>query len=105
MTSTVAINSHRYDRALRAIIWSDLLLSAVTVVAAVLVVPVLMLTPVPASARPYLVVVLLVDAVLLGGLGALGAALLMLRLRDGWSSLPPGLRLPLPRFMRPEPTG
>lgn len=92
----------RYDTVLRAVMWLDAFWSVAFVLAVLLVVPVAAILHIPETARLIAGVVALVAAVLLAACGAVTAVLLMARMRDGDYHLPVGLRLPLPRPMRPD---
>jgi hypothetical protein len=92
----------RYDTTLRVVMWLDAFWSVAFVLAALLAVPVSATIHAPGAARLVAGVVALVAAILLAACGAVTAVLLMARMRDGDYDLPVGLRLPLPRSMRPE---
>jgi hypothetical protein len=95
------VPAFRYDAGLRAVIWTDALLSAALALVAVLS-PVMIVFPLPSAATTAIGVVVLAAALVLAGLGAVTAVLLGARMRAGHGHIPPGLRLPLPAAMRPD---
>jgi hypothetical protein len=92
----------RFDTTLRVVMWLDAFWSVAFVLAALLAVPVATIAHVPGAVRLVAGVVALVAAVLLAACGVITAVLLMARMRDGDYHMPVGLRLPLPRVMRPD---
>ena len=91
----------RYDASLRVVIWTDAALSAALALVAVLS-PVVIVLPLPPGATTGVGLAALAAAVVLAGLGAVTAVLLMMRMRAGHGFVPPGLRLPLPAAMCPD---
>ncbi|MCD2192102.1 hypothetical protein LQ327_01680 [Actinomycetospora endophytica] len=104
MKTEPTVPAFRYDAGLRAVIWTDALLSALVAAAAMLS-PVVIVFPPPPEAATVIGVVVLVAALLLAALGAVTAALLGARMAAGHGHIPPGLRLPLPAAMRPDLPG
>lgn len=98
-----ASGSLRFDRMLRAVMWLDAFLSVALVVVCVITTPIIATVGVPPSIRFALGLAAMVCAALLASLGAITAALIMSRMRDGQYLLPLDLRLPLPSSMRPTP--
>lgn len=92
----------RYDRTLRVVMWLDAFLSVAMVGVCLLALPFLAVLDVPRGL--FLAVGLggIVAGVLLATFGAVTGVALLLRMNDGHYLLPAGLRLPLPRPMRPD---
>lgn len=101
VNSTPVVPAFRYDASLRAVIWTDALLSAALALVAMFS-PLLVVLPLPAAGAITIGLVVLAAALVLSGLGAVTALLLAARMRAGHGHIPPGLRLPLPAAMRPD---
>ena len=94
--------STRYDGTLRVVMWLDAFWSAAATLVAIggsVVVGVLGL---PQGAFTVVGVAALVAAVFLAACGAITGVLLMLRMNAGHYTMPPDLRVPLPRGMHPQ---
>ena len=91
----------RFDRTLRAVMWMDAFLSVWTVYTCMAAAPVVAAVGLLQALRPAVVVVSIAAAVLLAAFGAITGVVLMVRMAGGDYLLPPDLRLPLPRPMRP----
>ncbi len=91
----------RYDAGLRVVIWTDALLSAAVTLVAVAS-PVVIVLPLPPPATAVVGIAVLAAALVLAGLGAVTAVLLVARMRAGHGHIPRDLRLPLPAAMRPD---
>ena len=102
MTPTRAPEESRFDRTLRTVMWLDAFLSVGLVAVGLLACPLLATVGVPAGLRFALGLGVIVCAVLLAAFGAITAVIIMMRMRAGQYLLPIGLRLPLPRPMRPS---
>ena len=104
-TSPRPAHPARLDRTLRVVMWLDAFLSlamvAVCLLAGAVAAP-LATVGVPRALATALVVTAIVSAALLAAFGAVTAVALMIRMSGGQFGLPPGLRLPLPRVMRPD---
>lgn len=97
-----ATTAARFDRTLRAVMWTDAFLSAAVAVLAAVASPIVAAVGLPAGARLSLAAVALGCAGLLAACGAVTAVLLAVRMQQGYYGLPAGLRLPLPKVMRPS---
>jgi hypothetical protein len=104
MTTDATIESVRYDRTLRIVMWNDAFLSIALVVAGVLASPLVAVLGLPHAVVLTVGLVTIGVAVLLAAFGAITGVLIMLRMHAGHYLLPTRLRLPLPAVMRP-PTG
>jgi hypothetical protein len=102
MSESNACRPVRYDRTLRAVMWTDAFLSAAVVIVGVIESAVVAAFGVPRGMTFALGLAVIVCAVLLAILGAITGVLLMVRLHAGEYLLPAQLRLPLPAPMRPE---
>ena len=91
----------RFDRTLRAVMWTDAFLSFAVAVLCMIASPVVALFGLPNSVLAALGVAAIGGAALLAACGAITAVLIMLRIRGGQYLLPSGLRLPIPAAMRP----
>jgi hypothetical protein len=100
MTGTVTTRP-RFDRALRAVMWTDAFLSAVVAVLAAVAGPIVAAVGLPSGLTAGFATAALGCAGLLAACGALTALLLIGRMRAGQYDMPVGLRLPLPKLMRP----
>jgi hypothetical protein len=95
------MNTIRFDRTVRVVIWLDALLSALLALLCVVASPVVATLGVPRGSGLVLAVALIGCAVVLAAFGAVTAVLLSLRMRDGGYDLAK-VRLPLPAIMRPD---
>ena len=101
MTTHEVVRISRYDRTLRSVMWMDAFLSVAMVVVCVIAAPVVATLGMPHQVVTAVGVAAIVSAVLLAAFGAITAVALMLRMSAGDFSLPPQLRVPLPRGMNP----
>lgn len=90
-----------FERTLSAVMWVDAFLSAALAVSSAAAAPIVAVVGVPAHAHFALAVGAIALCGLLAGCGAVTFVLIMVRLGHGEYLLPSGLRLPLPRAMRP----
>jgi hypothetical protein len=102
MAGTAARRAPRFDRTLRAVMWTDALLSAALAIVCLVASPVVAVLGVPQRVLATLAVTAVGLAALLAGCGAITALLIVLRMRRGHYLLPERLRLPFPAVMRPE---
>jgi hypothetical protein len=91
-----------YDRTLRLVMWLDAFLSLALVGVSLVLLPVVAALDVPHDLFLAVGLAAIASGVLLGALGAVTGVALLLRLNAGEYLLPVGLRLPLPRPMRPD---
>jgi hypothetical protein len=94
-------HSARYDRTLRVVMWLDAFWSAAATLVAILGSLAVALLGLPHGAYVVVGVSALVAAVFLAACGAVTGVLLMLRMNAGHYTMPPDLRVPLPRGMVP----
>lgn len=92
----------RYDRTLRVVMWLDAFWSVAATVAAIGGSLAVGLLGLPHGAHVAVGVTALVAAVLLAACGAVTGVLLMMRMNAGHYTMPPGMRVPLPRGMHPD---
>jgi len=90
----------RFERSLRAVMWLDAFLSAALALVSVVAAPILASIGVPRSVHFSLGIGVIALAGLLADCGAITFVIVAVRLRDGDTLLPSGLRLPLPSGMR-----
>jgi hypothetical protein len=95
-------NSSRYDGTLRVVMWLDAFWSAAVTLIGIGGSVVVALLGLPHGARLVVGISALVAAVFLAACGAVTGVLLMLRLNAGHYTMPPDLRVPLPRAMVPR---
>ena len=91
----------RYDRTLRVVMWLDAFWSAAATLLAIGGSLAVALLGLPHGAQLAVGLSALVAAVFLAACGALTGVLLMLRMNAGHYTMPPGLRVPLPKAMVP----
>ena len=94
--------SSRYDGTLRVVMWLDAFWSAAATLVSIGGSVLVALVGLPHGARVAVGVSALVAAVFLAACGAVTGVLLMLRLNAGLYTMPPDLRVPLPRGMVPH---
>lgn len=92
----------RYDGTLRVVMWLDAFWSAAATLIAIVGTLAVALLGLPHGAHLAVGVAALVAAVLLAACGAVTGVLLMLRMNAGHYTMPPDLRVPLPRGMVPR---
>lgn len=90
-----------FDRSLRVVMWLDAGLSLVVAVGCLVAVPVVATAGVPDGLQLALGLGAAGCAAVLAALGIVTAVLIGERVAAGDYAIPEGLRLPLPRFMRP----
>ena len=95
-------NGTRYDGTLRVVMWLDAFWSAAATLIAIAGSLAVALLGLPHSAHLVVGVSTLVAAVFLAACGAVTGVLLMLRMNAGHYTMPPDLRVPLPRGMVPR---
>jgi hypothetical protein len=98
----VSAASPAFDRSLRTVMWWDAFLSLEAALLAIVALPVVALADLPQSIAAGVGVAAIMSAVVLAACGAITAVLIGLRYRRGEDLLPASLRLPLPRWMRPN---
>jgi len=91
----------RFERSLRAVMWLDAFLSAALALVCVVAAPVLASLGMPRSVHFSLGIGVIALSALLADCGAITFVMVAMRLHDGDTLLPSGLRLPLPSGMRP----
>jgi hypothetical protein len=96
------MNSTRYDGTLRVVMWLDAFWSAAATLVAILGSLAVAVLGLPHGAHVVVGVSALVAAVFLAACGAVTGVLLMLRMNAGHYTMPPDLRVPLPRGMVPR---
>ena len=96
------MKSTKYDGTLRVVMWLDAFWSAAAALVAVVGTLLVALLGLPQSAFLAVGVGALVAAVFLAACGAVTAVLLLLRMNAGHYTMPPDLRVPLPRAMVPR---
>jgi len=94
--------SSKYDGTLRVVMWLDAFWSAAATLTAIGGSLAVGLLGLPHSAHLVVGISALIAAVFLAACGAITGVLLMLRLNAGHYTMPPGLRVPLPRGMVPH---
>jgi hypothetical protein len=94
-------NTTRYDGTLRVVMWLDAFWSAAATLIAIGGTLLVALLGLPHGAHLAVGLASLVAGVLLAGCGAVTGVLLMLRMNAGHYTMPPRLRVPLPRGMVP----
>ena len=92
----------RYDGTLRVVMWLDAFWSAVATLIAIGGSLLVALLGLPHGAHLVVGISALVAAVFLAACGAVTGVLLMLRMNAGHYTMPPDLRVPLPRGMVPR---
>ena len=92
----------RYDATLRVVMWLDAFWSAAATLVAIGGSLLVALLGLPAEAHRVVGVASLVAALFLAACGAVTGVLLMLRMNAGHYTMPPDLRVPLPRGMVPR---
>ena len=92
----------RYDGTLRVVMWLDAFWSAAATLIAIAGSLAVALLGLPHSAHVVVGIGALVAAVFLAACGAVTGVLLMLRMNAGNYTMPPDLRVPLPRGMVPR---
>lgn len=92
----------RYDGTLRVVMWLDAFWSAAATLIAIGGSLLVALLGLPHDAHLVVGIGALVAAVLLAACGAVTGVLLMLRMNAGHYTMPPDLRVPLPRGMVPR---
>ena len=95
-------NDSRYDGTLRVVMWLDAFWSAAATLIAIGGSLAVALLGLPHGAYFAVGISALVAAVFLAGCGAITGVLLMLRMNAGHYTMPPDLRVPLPRGMVPR---
>jgi hypothetical protein len=95
-------NESRYDGTLRVVMWLDAFWSAAATLAAIGGSLLVALLGLPPGAHLVVGIASLVAAVFLAACGAVTGVLLMVRMNAGHYTMPPGLRVPLPRGMVPK---
>jgi len=95
-------NTTKYDGTLRVVMWLDAFWSAVATLIAIGGSLAVGLLGLPHAATVAVGVSALVAAVFLAACGAVTGVLLMLRMNAGHYTMPPDLRVPLPRGMHPQ---
>jgi hypothetical protein len=95
-------NAGKYDGTLRVVMWLDAFWSAAATLIAVGGSLAVGLFGLPHGARLAVGLSALVAAVFLAACGAVTGVLLMLRMNAGHYTMPPDLRVPLPRGMVPH---
>ena len=93
---------HRYDGTLRVVMWLDAFWSVAATLVAVLGTALVALLGLPDGAHHAVGVTAIVAAVFLALCGAVTGVLLLLRMNAGHYTMPPGMRVPLPRGMHPD---
>ena len=91
----------KYDRTLRVVMWLDAFWSAAATLLAIGGSLAVALLGLPHGAHLAVGVGALVAAAFLAACGAVTGVLLMLRMNAGHYTMPPGLKVPLPRGMVP----
>jgi len=91
----------RYDGTLRVVMWLDAFWSCAATLIAVVGSVAVAVFGLPHTAAVAVGVGALVAAVFLAACGAVTGVLLMLRMSAGHYTMPPDLRVPLPRVMHP----
>ena len=91
----------KYDGTLRVVMWLDVFWSVVAVLVSILGSVLVAVLGLPRAALGTVAVVSLVAAVFLAATGAVTGVLLMLRMNAGHYTMPPDLKVPLPRGMHP----
>ena len=94
-------NRTKYDGTLRVVMWLDAFWSAAATLIAIGGSLLVGLLGLPHGAQLAVGVSALVAAVFLAACGAVTGVLLMLRMNAGHYTMPPGLRVPLPKGMVP----
>ena len=94
--------SSRYDGTLRVVMWLDAFWSAAATLVAIVGSLAVGLLGLPSGAWSVVGISALVAAVFLAACGAVTGVLLMLRMNAGHYTMPPDLRVPLPRGMVPR---
>ena len=92
----------RYDGTLRVVMWLDVFWSVVAVLVSIVGSLAVALLGLPGSALGAVAATSLVAAVFLAATGLVTGVLLMLRMNAGHYTMPPDLRVPLPRWMHPH---
>jgi hypothetical protein len=92
----------RYDGTLRVVMWLDAFWSAATALIAIGGSVLVALLGLPQGAHLVVGISSLVAAAFLAACGAITGVLLMLRMNAGHYTMPPDLRVPLPRGMVPR---
>lgn len=95
-------STSRYDGTLRVVMWLDAFWSVAATLVAIGGTVAVALLGLPHGAHVAVGVSALVAAVFLAACGAVTGVLLMLRMNAGHYTMPPGMRVPLPRGMHPE---
>lgn len=101
-TTTIPTPSSRYDGTLRVVMWLDAFWSVAATLVAILGTVAVALLGLPDGAERAVGVTAIVAAVFLAACGAVTGVLLLLRMNAGHYTMPPGMRVPLPRGMHPE---
>ena len=102
METTRSGSSSRYDGTLRVVMWLDAFWSAAATLVAIVGSLAVALLGLPHGARLAVGMSALVAAVFLAACGAVTGVLLMLRMNAGHYTMPPDLKIPLPRGMVPR---
>jgi len=92
----------RYDGTLRVVMWLDAFWSAAATLVSIGGSVLVAVLGLPHEARVVVGVGAIVAAVFLAACGAVTGVLLMLRMNAGHYTMPPDLRVPLPRGMVPR---
>ena len=95
-------NSSRYDGTLRVVMWLDVFWSVVAVLVAIAGSLAVAVFGLPHSAHLAVGISVLAAGVFLAATGAVTGVLLMLRMNAGLYTMPPDLKVPLPRGMVPR---
>jgi hypothetical protein len=95
-------NGSRYDGTLRVVMWLDAFWSAAVTLIAIGGSVAVALLGLPQGAHLAVGISALVAAVFLAACGAITGVLLLLRMNAGHYTMPPDLRVPLPRGMVPR---
>ena len=95
-------DASRYDGTLRVVMWLDAFWSAAATLVAIGGSLAVGLLGLPHGAQLAVGISALVAAVFLAACGAVTGVLLMLRMNAGLYTMPPDLRIPLPRGMVPH---
>ena len=92
----------RYDGTLRVVMWLDAFWSAAATLVSIGGSVLVAVLGLPLEARVVVGISAIVAAVFLAACGAVTGVLLMLRMNAGHYTMPPDLRVPLPRGMVPH---
>ncbi len=95
-------NTTRYDATLRVVMWLDAFWSVAATLIAIGGALAVGLLGLPPGAHLAVGISALVAAIFLAACGAVTGVLLMLRMNAGHYTMPPDLRVPLPRGMVPR---